>query len=52
MPLISVHDIEMYDVPHGQGTPLIGGPGLDVSEMSALIGPLAERFRDDPSAGH
>jgi hypothetical protein len=45
MPLISVNDIEMYDESHGQGPPLvmIGGLGLDVSEMGALIGPLAER---------
>jgi hypothetical protein len=45
MPLISVNDIEMSYESHGQGTPLlmIGGLGLDVSEMGALIGPLAGR---------
>ncbi|MGA2825939.1 MAG: alpha/beta hydrolase [Streptosporangiaceae bacterium] len=42
-----MNDIEMYYETHGQGIPLvmIGGLGLDVSEMGTLIGPLAERFR-------
>jgi 3-oxoadipate enol-lactonase len=47
MPLADVHGLEMYYEPHGSGAPLllIGGLGLDVSEMGALTGPLADRFR-------
>lgn len=47
MPLIPVHDIEMYYELRGGGAPVvvIGGLGLDVSELDAVIGPLARRFR-------
>ena len=47
MPLIAVNDIELYYESHGSGAPLVmlGGLGLDVSEMGGLTGPLATRFR-------
>ena len=47
MPLIAVNDIELYYESHGPGAPLVvlGGLGLAVSEMGALTGPLAARFR-------
>ena len=47
MPLIAVNDIELYYESHGSGAPLVvlGGLGLAVSEMGALTGPLAARFR-------
>ena len=47
MPLIAVNDVELYYESHGSGVPLmlLGGLGLDVSEMGMLIGPLADRFR-------
>ena len=47
MPLIAVNDVELYYESHGSGVPLVllGGLGLDVSEMGMLIGPLADRFR-------
>lgn len=46
MPVVSVRDIEMYYESRGSGTPLVvlGGLGLDVSEMDRLIGPFAQRF--------
>jgi pimeloyl-ACP methyl ester carboxylesterase len=47
VPLIAVNDIELYYESHGSGAPLVvlGGLGLAVSEMGALTGPLAARFR-------
>ena len=47
MPLIAVNDVQLYYESHGSGAPLVvlGGLGLDVSEMGKLTGPLAERFR-------
>jgi 3-oxoadipate enol-lactonase len=47
VPLIAVNDIELYYESHGSGAPLVmlGGLGLDVSEMGALAGPLAAWFR-------
>lgn len=47
MPLVTVNDIELYYDSRGSGAPLmlLGGLGLDVSEMGALTGPLAERFQ-------
>ena len=47
MPLIAVNGIELYYESHGTGAPLVvlGGLGLDVSEMGLLTGPLAARFR-------
>ena len=47
MPLIAVNGIELYYESRGTGAPLLvlGGLGLDVSEMGMLTGPLAARFR-------
>ena len=47
MPLVSVNGIELYYEAHGSGAPLVllGGLGLDVSEMSMLTGPLAASFQ-------
>jgi 3-oxoadipate enol-lactonase len=47
MGLVVVKDIEMYYESQGSGTPLvvIGGLGLEMSEMDTLIDPLASRFR-------
>jgi 3-oxoadipate enol-lactonase len=47
VPLVAVNDVELYYESHGLGAPLmvLGGLGLDVSEMEALTGPLAERFQ-------
>jgi pimeloyl-ACP methyl ester carboxylesterase len=47
VPLIAVNGIELYYESHGTGAPLVvlGGLGLDVSEMGMLTGPLAARFR-------
>jgi 3-oxoadipate enol-lactonase len=47
VPPIAVNDVELYYESHGSGVPLVllGGLGLDVSEMGMLIGPLADRFR-------
>jgi 3-oxoadipate enol-lactonase len=47
VPLITVKDVELYYESHGSGAPLVvlGGLGLDVSEMGRLTGPLAEKFR-------
>jgi hypothetical protein len=47
MPLVVVQDIEMYYESQGSGAPLvvIGGLGLEMSEMDTLINPLASRFR-------
>jgi len=47
VPLIAVNDVQLYYESHGSGAPLVvlGGLGLDVSEMGKLTGPLAERFR-------
>jgi pimeloyl-ACP methyl ester carboxylesterase len=47
VPLIAVDGIELYYESHGTGAPLLvlGGLGLDVSEMGTLTGPLAARFR-------
>jgi len=47
VPLIAVNDIELYYESQGPGAPLVvlGGLGLAVSEMGALTGPLAARFR-------
>jgi pimeloyl-ACP methyl ester carboxylesterase len=46
VPLIAVNGIELYYESHGTGAPLVvlGGLGLDVSEMGMLTGPLATRF--------
>jgi pimeloyl-ACP methyl ester carboxylesterase len=45
--LIAVNGIELYYESHGTGAPLVvlGGLGLDVSEMGVLTRPLADRFR-------
>ena len=42
-----MNDIELYYESHGSGAPLVmlGGLGLDVSEMGGLTGLLATRFR-------
>jgi hypothetical protein len=47
MPVAGAHGLEMYCESHGTGPPLllIGGLGLDVSEMGAVTRPLAERSR-------
>lgn len=47
MPLIAINDVALYYESHGSGAPLVvlGGLGLDVSEMGMLTGPLAEKFR-------
>ena len=47
MPLIAVDGIELYYESRGTGAALVvlGGLGLDVSEMGRLTGPLAGRFR-------
>jgi 3-oxoadipate enol-lactonase len=47
VPLIAVNDIQLYYETHGTGAPLliIGGLGLDVSEMKNFTVPLAERFQ-------
>jgi 3-oxoadipate enol-lactonase len=47
MPLIAVNGIELYYESRGTGAPLVvlGGLGLDVSEMDTLTEPLAARFR-------
>ena len=46
MPLVAVNDVELYYEARGSGAPLVllGGLGLDVSEMGMLTGPLAGRF--------
>lgn len=45
--MIAVNDVELYYEVHGSGAPLVmlGGLGLDVSEMGMLTSPLAEKFR-------
>ncbi len=47
MPLASVNDVELYYESRGVGAPVVvvGGLGLDVSEMTGLTEPLAHRFR-------
>lgn len=47
MPLITVNGIELYYEVHGSGAPLVllGGLGLDLSEMGRLTGPLATAFQ-------
>lgn len=47
MPLAAVNGLEIYYESHGSCPPLVvlGGLGLDVSEMGRLTGPLAARFR-------
>ena len=47
MPVTDVRGLPMYYESAGAGAPLllIGGLGLDVSELGALTGPLATRFR-------
>jgi pimeloyl-ACP methyl ester carboxylesterase len=47
VPLIAVNGIELYYESRGTGAALLvlGGLGLDVSEMGTLTGPLAARFR-------
>ena len=47
MPLIAVNGIELYYESHGTGAPLLvlGGLGLDVSEMGVLTGRWPPRFR-------
>jgi 3-oxoadipate enol-lactonase len=47
VPLITVNDVGLYYESRGSGAPLVvlGGLGLDVSEMGRLTGPLASRFR-------
>jgi 3-oxoadipate enol-lactonase len=47
VPLIALNDVELYYESRGSGVPLVvlGGLGLDVSEMGKLTGPLAARFR-------
>ncbi len=46
MSLVAVDGVEIYYETRGSGAPLVvlGGLGLDVSEMGRLTGPLAERF--------
>jgi pimeloyl-ACP methyl ester carboxylesterase len=45
--LAAVNGIEIYYESLGSGAPLVmlGGLGLDVSEMGVLTGPLSQRFR-------
>ena len=47
MPLVVVDDIEMYYESRGSGPALvvIGGLGLEMSEMDTLVNPLASGFR-------
>jgi 3-oxoadipate enol-lactonase len=47
MPLVVVNDIEMYYESRGAGPPLvvIGGLGLEMSELDTLIDPLTSSFR-------
>ncbi len=47
MPVVAVDGVELYYESHGSGAPLLvlGGLGLDVSELGGLTGPLAARFR-------
>ncbi|HSZ42453.1 MAG TPA: alpha/beta hydrolase [Trebonia sp.] len=47
MPLLAVNDVHLYYESRGTGAPLvmIGGLGLDVSEMTNFTGPLAEGFQ-------
>lgn len=47
MPLVVVDDIEMYYESRGSGPALvvIGGLGLEMSELDALASQLASRFR-------
>lgn len=45
--MVTVNDVELYYEARGSGAPLVllGGLGLDVSEMGMLTGPLAAQFR-------
>jgi 3-oxoadipate enol-lactonase len=47
VPRADVNGIQIYYEPAGSGAPLVilGGLGLDVSEMGVLTGPLSQRFR-------
>jgi len=47
VPAIAVNGVELHYEAHGSGAPLVvlGGLGLDVSEMGMLTGPLAQRFQ-------
>lgn len=47
MPSIAVNGVQLYCEAHGSGPPLVllGGLGLDVSEMGMLTGPLAAWFQ-------
>ena len=47
MGLVVVHDIEMYYESQGSGPVLlvIGGLGIEMSELDTLIDPLSSRFR-------
>lgn len=47
MPTVKVNDIQMYYEIHGEGKPLllIGGLGLDLSELQSMSGWLAQRYQ-------
>jgi pimeloyl-ACP methyl ester carboxylesterase len=47
MPTVKVNDIQMYYEIHGEGKPLllIGGLGLDLSELQSISGWLAQRYQ-------
>ena len=47
MPTLKVNDIQMYYEIHGEGKPLllIGGLGLDLSELQSMSGWLAQRYQ-------
>jgi pimeloyl-ACP methyl ester carboxylesterase len=47
MPTVKVNDIQIYYEIHGEGKPLflIGGLGLDLSELQSMSGWLAQRYQ-------
>src|SRR5574340_1811367 len=47
MPTVEVNDIQMYYEIHGEGRPLvlIGGLGLDLSELQSISSWLAQRYQ-------
>ena len=47
MPTVKVNDIQIYYEIHGEGKPLflIGGLGLDLSELQSISGWLAQRYQ-------
>src|SRR5579883_3238531 len=47
MPTIKVNDIDIYYEIHGEGKPLvlIGGLGIDLSEIESITHWLAQRYR-------